>query len=167
MSLLDPRVWLATVLALALVYGGGRWQQSARDRATYQAKATAAALDAARVQIKAVDDSRIEERRRTDAQTEIANAAKMDADTARGDARTAAAAADGLRARVAELLAGARAAGHSATAVGSATTGDPFGVLADVLERADRRAGILAEYADAARIAGLACERSYEALTSK
>ncbi|MGE8453556.1 MAG: DUF2514 family protein [Pseudomonadales bacterium] len=29
---------------------------------------------------------------------------------------------------------------------------------------ADRRAGILAEYADAARIAGQACERSYDAL---
>ncbi|MCT9015390.1 DUF2514 family protein, partial [Cupriavidus gilardii] len=31
--------------------------------------------------------------------------------------------------------------------------------------RADRRAGILAEYADAARIAGQACERAYDALS--
>ncbi|MCT9116314.1 DUF2514 domain-containing protein [Cupriavidus gilardii] len=31
--------------------------------------------------------------------------------------------------------------------------------------RYDRRAGILAEYADAARVAGQACERAYEALS--
>ncbi|MGX6566818.1 DUF2514 family protein [Cupriavidus necator] len=30
----------------------------------------------------------------------------------------------------------------------------------------DRRAGELAEYGDSARIAGQACERSYDALTS-
>jgi len=28
MSILDPRVWLAAILGLALAYGGGRWQQS-------------------------------------------------------------------------------------------------------------------------------------------
>ncbi|MEG1735660.1 MAG: DUF2514 family protein, partial [Comamonas sp.] len=32
--------------------------------------------------------------------------------------------------------------------------------------RADKRAGILAEYADAARIAGAGCERDYDALTA-
>lgn len=39
---------------------------------------------------------------------------------------------------------------------------DPIGVLADVLARADARAGVLAEHADRARIAGLACEAEYE-----
>ncbi|WP_407935329.1 DUF2514 family protein [Cupriavidus alkaliphilus] len=38
-------------------------------------------------------------------------------------------------------------------------------VLADVLSRAHQRVGELAEYADRARIAGLARERAYEALT--
>ena len=46
----------------------------------------------------------------------------------------------------------------------SATTGDPIGVLADVLRSADERAGVPAEYADAARIAGQRCERDYDAL---
>jgi hypothetical protein len=44
---------------------------------------------------------------------------------------------------------------------------DTIGVLADVLARADRRAGELASYADAARAAGLKCERDYDALTSR
>jgi hypothetical protein len=37
--------------------------------------------------------------------------------------------------------------------------------VADVLGRADERAGELAEYADRARIAGQQCERDYDALT--
>lgn len=45
--------------------------------------------------------------------------------------------------------------------------GDAIGVLADVLGRADRRAGLLAAYADAAHVAGLKCERDYDALTVK
>ncbi|KAA0943668.1 DUF2514 family protein [Pseudomonas sp. ANT_H14] len=37
-------------------------------------------------------------------------------------------------------------------------------VLADVLKRADERAGEMAVAYDRARIAGLTCERSYESL---
>jgi hypothetical protein len=37
-------------------------------------------------------------------------------------------------------------------------------VLSDMFQRADKRAGELAKAYDAARIAGLACERSYGAL---
>lgn len=39
-------------------------------------------------------------------------------------------------------------------------------LIADVLGRADQRAGELAEYADRARIAGQQCERDYDALTT-
>jgi hypothetical protein len=46
-----------------------------------------------------------------------------------------------------------------------AAGGDAIGVLADVLGRADRRAGQLAEVADTARSRGLKCERDYDALT--
>ena len=49
------------------------------------------------------------------------------------------------------------AAGHQPPA------GDAIGVLADVLGRADQRAGILADAADRAHAAGLACERDYDA----
>lgn len=65
-----------------------------------------------------------------------------------------------LRVRLAAAVAAARAA----SAGGGEAAGDPIGVLADVFQRADDRAAVLASYADSARAAGLACERSYEAL---
>ncbi len=115
--------------------------------------------------VGAVGDARREEQRRLFEQAEIANAAKKEADQARADARAADAVAGRLRQRVAQLVAASRAGGDSTATGGSSAASDPIGVLADVLERADRRAGVLAEYADAARIAGLACERAYDALT--
>ncbi|WP_441623340.1 MULTISPECIES: DUF2514 family protein [unclassified Cupriavidus] len=69
-----------------------------------------------------------------------------------------------LRQRVAGLLAAGRAAGNPAASGPGPAAGDPLGVLADVLSRADQRAGALAGYADAARFAGQACERGYDAL---
>ncbi|CAJ0717687.1 hypothetical protein LMG8323_03669 [Ralstonia mannitolilytica] len=38
-------------------------------------------------------------------------------------------------------------------------------MLVDVLSRTDSAAGQLGEYADKLKVAGLACERSYDALT--
>ncbi|WP_227459329.1 DUF2514 family protein [Cupriavidus pauculus] len=166
MSLLDPRVWLAVILGLALAYGGGRWQQSTHDKAAYAAERTKAALSAAVDQVKAVDRARAEEQRRTAAQTEIANVAKHDADTARADARAAGDAADRLRQRVDQLLASARTAKDPGAAGGGQdkSGGDPLDVLVDVLGRSDKTSGILADYADQLKVAGLACERSYDAL---
>lgn len=153
----------AVLVALALA-GGAVWvYRSERDAA--RAELAQERLDAARAQVKAVDDARIEEQRRTAAQTEIANAATKDLEGARADAAAANDAAGRLRQRVAELLAAGRATGNPAAAGSGPAAGDPLGVLADVLSRADQRAGILAKYADAARIAGQACERSYDALT--
>jgi hypothetical protein len=129
----------------------GRRHQSASDQAAHN-KALLAAVTAARV----------EENRRTAAQQEIAHDATKQAESARADAAAAGAVADRLR----QQLATVRSASRPASAAGRASTGDPIGVLADVLERADRRAGDLAAYADAARIAGLACERSYDSLTT-
>ncbi|MDE4918532.1 ABC-type Na+ efflux pump permease subunit [Cupriavidus metallidurans] len=158
------RIFIAAVLViLALAGGAVLIYRSERD--TARAQVSQERLNEAYAQVKAVDAARLEEQRRTAAQTEIANAAKKDADGARADARDAGAAADRLRQRVNDLLAAARAGKDSAAPSGGATTGDPLGVLADVLERADRRAGILAEYADAARVAGQACERAYDSLT--
>lgn len=37
-------------------------------------------------------------------------------------------------------------------------------MLIDVLGRSDKASGILADYADQLKVAGLACERSYDAL---
>ncbi|WP_454710937.1 DUF2514 family protein [Cupriavidus nantongensis] len=135
----------------------GRIQQMQVDQAKDregQATALAAASEAARA----------EEQRRTAEQRGIANAAAKERDQALADARAAGAVAEQLRVRAVQLAAAARAASHSAAAGGSAAAGDPLDVLTDVLSRADARAGDLAEYADRARIAGQACERSYDAL---
>lgn len=87
---------------------------------------------------------------------------------ARADADDARRAGDRLQQRVAALVASARAAAANPGAEPAvAPTGDPIGVLAHVFGRADARAGILAEYADAARIAGAGCERDYDALTDQ
>ena len=144
MSLLDPRVWLVAVFGMALAYGGGRWQQYAHDKAVYAAERTKAALSAAVDQVKATDRARAEEQRRTAAQTEIANVAKRDADTAHADARAAGDAADRLRQRVDQLLAVARSAKDSGVAGGSQGQqgGDPLDVLIDVLGRSDKASGI-------------------------
>lgn len=50
------------------------------------------------------------------------------------------------------------------TAPGGTATGDALDLLADMLSRVDGASGELAAYADAARIAGHQCERSYDAL---
>jgi hypothetical protein len=73
--------------------------------------------------------------------------------------------ADRAHQQLQQRLTGAIAAARAAAAAGGAPAGDPIGVLADVLGRADERAGILAGYADQARAAGIACERAYNALT--
>lgn len=166
-SPLDPRLWLAAGIALALAYGGGRWQQSRADAARYDAERTKAALSASTDQVKAVDRARTEEQRRTAAQSEIANAATKDLEKARGDARAAGDAADRLRARVAELLAASRAGKDSTSPGTGPAAGDTDALLAELFRRADQRAGSLAADLDAARIAGLACERAYDALTPK
>ncbi|HDR8924497.1 TPA: DUF2514 domain-containing protein [Burkholderia vietnamiensis] len=118
--------------------------------------------DAAIAQTKAVEAARIEEQRRTAAQTEIANDANQQRTAALADAFAARAAAGSLHQRVDQLVAAAR---HPTVAAGGSTAGDALDLLADVLGRADQRAGDLAEYADHARIAGQQCERDYDALT--
>lgn len=92
-----------------------------------------------------------------DAQLQI-DAARADAARARSLAQRLRDAAD-ARARSDLAHQATRAQGISPPAEASC------GVLADVLKLADERAGILAEYADRARIAGQQCERDYDAIT--
>lgn len=88
-------------------------------------------------------------------------------EAARADAASARRASDGLQKRINTLVVAARrSSANPGTEPAIEATGDPIGVLADVLSRADQRAGVLAEYADKARIAGQSCERDYDALTN-
>lgn len=103
--------------------------------------------------------------RRLTRQKENQDAQNAELAAARSDAARNDAAAGKLRTQLADTAKRWRdALGDSPTGGNCATAGDAIGVLADVLGRADRRAGILATYADAARVAGLKCERDYDAL---
>jgi len=94
------------------------------------------------------------------------NATQAQLDAEHANAAGAAHARDALRVQLnAYVRAYARPSDPAASAAGT-PAGDPVGVLADVLDRADARAGELADFADRSRIAGLACERAYDALTS-
>lgn len=133
------------------------------DAATAQALAHAQALEIERAltakeqALQATIDKQAEDARHAE-QTRLA------------DRAAAAAAADRLREQLATVTraasAGARvAAGDAASlarerAAADATTR----VLADVLQRADDRAGALADFADRAHAAGLACQRAYDSV---
>lgn len=121
----------------------------------------------AELNTQAIADARAEEARRADEMERIAREAQELLDRSRADAADAGAAAERLRRQLAAFTSAARATptDPGAPASGQAA-GDPIGVLADVLERVDRRAGVLAEFADRAHAAGLACERAYDALTT-
>lgn len=106
--------------------------------------------------------------------TETAWRTAIDKEAADGQARKDAARRDAAAARtergrlladLARYRAAARAAADSGAAAAGPAAGDALDLLADLLGRADARAGELAEFADAAHAAGLTCERSHDALT--
>ncbi|HDV8348848.1 TPA: DUF2514 family protein [Burkholderia vietnamiensis] len=156
MTWLDPRVWLVVIAATVGGLAAGYFKGHADGTRT-------TVVAAQKAQLAAVAAARAEEQRRTAAQSEIAKDANQQRTAALADAFAARAAAGSLQQRVDQLVAAAR---HPAAAAGGTATGDALDLLADVLGRADQRAGELAEYADRARIAGQQCERDYDALTA-
>ncbi|WP_207286482.1 DUF2514 family protein [Pseudomonas sp. FW300-N2A2] len=131
----------------------GRWN----DRNTLDAKALAANESAERVKEQARQlstNKAIQDGQRTiDQATADAANARATADSLRG-------AADDLAGR----LAASEASGNSCTAAASKAATRAAMVLADVLKRADQRAGELAEAADQARARGVTCEQAYDGL---
>jgi hypothetical protein len=130
-----------------------KWDAAVSDqRAKALAEATANAEETAR-RLKAQKENQ-------DAQDELLAAAHR-------DAALNAAGADRLRAQLADTAHRWREAlRHSPTVVQCQAAGTAIVLQADVLGRADRRAGELAAYSDAARAAGLKCQADYDALTS-
>ncbi|MGY2438543.1 DUF2514 family protein [Pseudomonas sp. SDO52101_S400] len=83
------------------------------------------------------------------------------------DAATARASADSLRGaadKLAARLAASQAGGNSCTSAASAAASRAVMVLADVLKRADQRAGELAEFADQSYARGVTCEKAFDGL---
>lgn len=135
-------------------------------RAEVRAEWGAARLAQADADLEQAASNARESLRRLTRQQENQHAQDQELLAARADADRNRAAADQLRDQNAATAQRWRAAlADSAPGSVSQAAGDAIGVLADVLGRADRRAGVLAAYADAARAAGLKCERDFDALT--
>lgn len=150
--------------ALAAALGWGGWQR-------HQVKTVTAELmrqqaEAAAAREAALSASITETERRLDAQRKIVHEARKQADQAKADAVAAAAVAGKLRARLAAITSGASPVDSTASS-GGESAGDTARVLADLLARADDRAGALARHADEARAAAVACQRAYESLTTQ
>ncbi|HHO0771173.1 MULTISPECIES: DUF2514 domain-containing protein [Aeromonas] len=130
-----------------------KWDKQSAELATARANAEIAAREAE--QRRQADMDKV----RQDAEKQIANAER--------DAAVADAAAVGLREQARRLaLRASQCASHSGTAQSGDAAGQSAVVLADLLGRADARAGELARAYDRARASGLACQRAYLSLTN-
>lgn len=170
MALMSPKVWIALAFAGLLAIIGlqqvrvSNWRASeaaaraslASDRATY--------AQAAQI---AEQDARAEESRRNEATRKVVSDAHIETAAAQTAADDAVRAADGLRKRVAALVATGRKAASNPGASGRSPGdqgGDALDLFAGVFSRVDGAAGELAAYADALKIAGQGCERYADSL---
>ena len=109
--------------------------------------------------------AREEEQHRQSAVDRVKIDAKEQYKTATADAANADAASERLHVAAGKFIAGASGSTcNPNVAKRGATAARAAMVLSDLFQRADKRAGELAAAYDQARLAGLACERSYDAL---
>lgn len=133
-------------------------QQIGYDRAMAEVAAKEAE-DAEAKRTKETEDQKQADKEAEHAQQQI-NALERERNAARDDA-------DRMRRLYHQAAERGRQAVACASGAGQGEQGaDPIGVFAELLERADRRAEEVAGYADHLRIAGLACERRYDAVAS-
>ncbi|SNS52910.1 Protein of unknown function [Sphingomonas laterariae] len=162
------RVWpyaLAVgLIAGAWAYADHRGYQRGAD--DVRAEWGAASLAAATKALNGERANRAEEARRHAAQMEAVEAHAQEMDGARRDAAGAVAAGDRLRAQIGGIIAACRTASNPAPAGGGAAAGSALDLLPELQRRLDEAADAIARHADAARAAGRACERSYDALTA-
>lgn len=165
--LLDWRAWLVALVAGLALTNCATKNMLDREKLAHQA--SRAQFDetvrlANRAHAAAETHNRDLEKELNHANKTSAKAAQAAIDAARADARRSAADSERLRQQVAEFARAGRqaCADPGAVSPGAAAGGDAIGVLADVLGRADARAGQLAAVADEARIRGLACETEYD-----
>ncbi|MCP1446159.1 pyridoxal/pyridoxine/pyridoxamine kinase [Pseudomonas sp. GGS8] len=157
----------AVLLAAGALFGAyhhglsvkdAEWQSAWNDRDTRDAEAKALNEAAERTKEQArqlsINKAMQDGQQIIDQATADAAAARASADSLRG-------AADTLAAR----LAASQTSGNSCTAAASQAATRAAMVLADVLKRADQRAGELAEVADQARARGVTCEQAYDGIS--
>ncbi len=111
-----------------------------------------------------IEKVRAEEQRRSLALQEVITHAEQEKASARADAAANAAAGDKLRQQIAKLNAAITRSRDSATADTRQAATATADLLADVQRRLGEAEDATAGHADESRFAGLACERSYDAL---
>lgn len=154
------QILVSILLAMAIAVGG-TWQvQDWR----YGTQLADIERDQALAITEAGNAARKEEQRRQAKVNEEASNAREQNKAAAVDAGTADAAGDRLHVEAGKFAATACADPGAAKRGASATRAAM--VLSDLLQRADKRAGELAVAYDRARIAGMACERSYQSLSN-
>lgn len=161
------RGYAAAAAGGALLVGGAAWTAQGwryhAEIAGIERDYAKAKDDEAQATIAAIEAARTEERRRTHAVEKQRNDAQKRAAAAAGDAARARAERRGLLER-ADALVGAAARRDPTLTDGSPSGSDAIDMLAYMLGRVSFRAEELAGIADRARIAGLTCERSYDAM---
>ncbi len=158
---------LALALAASLAGNVASWAKLSAERNahnSFRAQTAERVAAAERERADLAESRRQAEQELIDAQEAHANevaALSVQRDAARASGRVV---ADRVRdaARATAVLAGQVCADSAAAGV-RATAATAAGMLADLRERADERAGILAQFATDAHLAGRACERSYDA----
>ena len=166
--------FLVGALVIAALAGGGvALYQSGHstgeegERKTWQAKWDRQSAELAEARAQNIQLAREEEQRRQRAIDKVRQDAEQQIARVETDAAAASAVAVGLHEQAERL---AKRASQCANNSGTAQSGDAAGqsavVLADLLSRADARAGELARAYDRARASGLACQRAYLSLTN-
>ncbi len=160
-ALLNPRLWVGLALAAVLALAGLFLYRAGRATVLADWNAQRAVDAEARVLADRARESRT-----------AARQAAINEESRHGQEQIAALESElvGVRADGERLRDAIRAATSRARDVpGAAAAGqgqpdpDPIGMFSDLLERADRRAESVAEFADRLRISGLICERSWDA----
>lgn len=155
------------VLAGAAAVGTQTWRLHSAEAEFAEARAawSAAEADLSRRALEAEHREREKEQAWSKRFEEIDRGTTEKLAAASAAASAADLSARSVRDRAQALAArGRRACSNPAAPGFSASAPDALDVFADVLGRADARAGVLAATADRARIAGLACEAAYDEL---
>jgi hypothetical protein len=160
-ALLNPKVWIALVIALALGLAGAFLYRAGKATVRNDFDAYKLAQQEARILADRARSIRTEARQ-----------ASVDKEARDGQERIAAvetelagARADGerLRGAIRDAASRARALPRAPASGPGQPDPDPIGVFAILLERADARAEVVAGYADRLRAAGGICERGWDA----
>ena len=171
MALIGRALPYLLVVAVVFAIGASGWRLGVNQTdARWQAQWDSHLKDDAEATGKAQAEQRAIESMRAQTITRVTQDAQHAIDQARTDAAAADAATHSLRGAIDQTvsrLADSQASLSACTTDASQAATKAARVLADVLKRADQRAGILAGVADQSIARGLACEAAYDGLDSK